>query len=336
LAIKAVDLARDAWALRQQVLPPANGEQPVASAAGLLKPLDSPSPLAMQIAVRRRVRDALRFVVRQGSAEGLDEHLRSLAENDQVRTAASYALPRFMIWAIPAVGSLGTVVGIAAAVSQLGVLAADDPFTGVTAGLALAFDTTALSLGLAIVLVLLRFVCEQQESQLLTRVDEQARQELLGKFAVAPASRGGGAAQVEQLRQLTESLVQATTQLARRPAGAAEAGGGQFGAASGEQLAAIVASAVAKTLQAHLPSGVSAAAAGAPVGWTEMQQALQQNSEFIAQQQAEMAQQSKIIAQLTDMLGKDSKNWPVRKRMRADQDKPESSSLAGLWNAMNE
>ena len=65
----------------------------------------------------RRYANALGHVERRRSAAGLDEHLRTLADADAMTLEGSAALTRFITWAIPILGVLGTVLGITGAIS---------------------------------------------------------------------------------------------------------------------------------------------------------------------------------------------------------------------------
>jgi biopolymer transport protein ExbB/TolQ len=116
--------------------------------------------------VVRRLREAIDLVVRTGSADTLEDHLKYLSDLDASRAAQSYGLVRFVIWAIPIMGFLGTVIGITDAIACLSPSQLDN-MTGVVAGLGTAFDTTAIALGLSMVLMLLQFVVDRSEQTLL-------------------------------------------------------------------------------------------------------------------------------------------------------------------------
>jgi hypothetical protein len=83
----------------------------------------------------------------------------------------------------------------------------------VTAGLAVAFDTTALSLALSMLLVFATFIVERQEQQILDAVEDFSMRNLVALFPSNGAATGAGpllaAEQVAaaQLLSKTESLV---------------------------------------------------------------------------------------------------------------------------------
>ncbi|HIK37801.1 MAG: MotA/TolQ/ExbB proton channel family protein [Geminocystis sp.] len=92
---------------------------------------------------------------------------------------ASYAVPRILVWAIPLLGFIGTVLGISSAVSGFtGFLdnTADveqikEGISAVTSGLAVAFDTTLLALLLSVAVMIPLVLVEKMESNLLLAVD---------------------------------------------------------------------------------------------------------------------------------------------------------------------
>jgi hypothetical protein len=112
----------------------------------------------------------------------------------------SYALPRILVWAIPILGFIGTVVGIGAAVSQFDTFLSNaedidvlrDGLAKVTGGLGVAFDTTFLALAISLLVMLPLAAVERLEQRLLTRIDLLLRDSLLTVLPDAAASSGAG------------------------------------------------------------------------------------------------------------------------------------------------
>lgn len=136
-----------------------------------------------------RLRTALDFVRRTGSANELEDHLKYLADIDAARASQSYGLVRFIIWAIPIMGFLGTVIGITVAIANLSPSQMEN-ITDVVAGLGTAFDTTATALGLSMVLMFSHFVVDRQEQSLLQLVDDAAWTTLAGRFQTIDSDNG--------------------------------------------------------------------------------------------------------------------------------------------------
>ena len=156
----------------------------------------------------RRLREAIDIVVRTGSADTLEDHLKYLSDLDAARAAQSYGLVRFVIWAIPIMGFLGTVIGITDAIACLSPSQLDN-MTGVVAGLGTAFDTTAIALGLSMVLMLMQFIVDRSEQGLLGEVDEAAWSALAGRFQ----SLAGDGGATMAVARLAETVSRSSNQL---------------------------------------------------------------------------------------------------------------------------
>ncbi|MDA1213791.1 MAG: MotA/TolQ/ExbB proton channel family protein [Planctomycetota bacterium] len=125
-----------------------------------------------------RLQDIIHYLRGKQSPEGLDDHLRYLADMAADRIHSSYALVRTITWGIPILGFLGTVIGITLAISNVTPEQLDQSLDQVTRGLGVAFDTTALSLSLSLVMVFITFVVEGAEQQVLTRTEELAMHQI--------------------------------------------------------------------------------------------------------------------------------------------------------------
>ena len=69
-----------------------------------------------------RIRQSLVRLSQLGSSEGLDDVLKIRGDVDLGIVDSSYAAPRFIIWAIPVLGFVGTVLGISKGVSAFSSL----------------------------------------------------------------------------------------------------------------------------------------------------------------------------------------------------------------------
>lgn len=131
-----------------------------------------------------RVTEVIRFL-KTNRRVGLDDHLRYLAELASDQLHQTYATIRTITWAIPILGFLGTVIGITMAIANVTPEQLDTSLGEVTGGLAVAFDTTALALGMSIVMVFLSFMVERSEQQVLGEVEQFGIQSLLPWFSKA-------------------------------------------------------------------------------------------------------------------------------------------------------
>jgi hypothetical protein len=214
LAAKVWQSWRERRAFRAEVLPPWEGERvPVADAVPLLAGISRlPSWLQCTL-LARRVAGVLTFLAQRQTTGELDDHLRNLADNDALAVENSYGLTRFISWAIPILGFLGTVLGITAAISGVTPEVLEKNLSAVTDGLALAFDATALALALTMIVMFLSFVTDRQEQGILLEVDHYVDQHLAHRFERAD---GIGGEFGEAVRQSTQVLLQANEQIVRR------------------------------------------------------------------------------------------------------------------------
>jgi len=243
-------------ACRLDCLPPWDGRAvPVADAGRLIKDIRGLKRSWKHTYLVRRVAAVLDFVHCRGSANELDDQIRTLADNDSMALEGSYSFIRFITWAIPILGFLGTVLGITQSIANVTPETLEKNLDKVTGGLALAFDATALGLGLTMLTMFLTFLVERLEQGILETVDRYADDQLAHRFERAGAEGGEFVAVV---RQNTQVLVQATEQLVQRQAAvwakALAEGERQWTEAASKQqerLTAALEAALERTLASH-------------------------------------------------------------------------------------
>lgn len=160
----------------------------------------------------RRVLDVCDYVRNRRSIEGLESQLGYFADLAVARLHSSYALVRTVTWAVPILGFLGTVIGITMSIANITPDQLESSLGDVTAGLAVAFDTTALSLTLSMVLVFSTFLVERQEQQILDEVEDFSMQKLVSLFPASDVAAEhplliAEQQAAEQLLLKTESMV---------------------------------------------------------------------------------------------------------------------------------
>ncbi len=158
----------------------------------------------------QRLRASLDFIVRNQSAHGFSDEMKYLSDLDVSKMGQSYSFIRVVIWAIPILGFLGTVMGITLAIGGLGGNLSDTETTlpKMISDLSFAFDTTALALSFSIVLMFFQFYVEKLENRLLTRVDEQTNRELAGRFEEYADSPEGIVQAVKRQGELMNQLIE--------------------------------------------------------------------------------------------------------------------------------
>jgi biopolymer transport protein ExbB/TolQ len=215
LVVKVFEIAAQRHGLANPVLQPAATPRPIEESRTLLAQLDSLPERRQNEYYVARMRAALQHLSRHGSTDKLDDELRYLSDMDAGRLHAGYGLFRVIVWAIPILGFLGTVIGITMALNSVDLQSPDKSMLQVLNGLGLKFDTTALALTLSMVLMFIHFSVERAENAVLEQVDNQVQEELWSRFSSMPAGVDG---QFVAVRRMAEAMMQATDSLVQRQA----------------------------------------------------------------------------------------------------------------------
>ena len=128
------------------------------------------------------------------ASEACDLHLETLY--------AKLAITRYVLWAIPSIGFLGTVRGIGEALTKAGEAMAGD-ISGVAASLGIAFNSTFVALFVSLVLMLVASVLQGREersvanckqfisSKVIAQLSALAKTQASGQLPVSPAEDAG-------------------------------------------------------------------------------------------------------------------------------------------------
>jgi hypothetical protein len=243
-------------ACRAEVLPAWDGQTvPVSEAGTLLAPLGRLPRRWQNTYLVNRVANVLDFVHRRASAADLDDHLRTLTDNDALALETSYSLIRFITWAIPILGFLGTVLGITGAISGVTPEVLEKSLSTVTDGLSLAFDATALALALTMTAMFLSFLVERAEQGVLETVDQFTDSQLAHRFERLGVESGPFTDVVrhhsQQVLRTCEQLVQRQAELWAKTLEEMERRRAEAEQRQQDRLAAAIEAALEKTLRSH-------------------------------------------------------------------------------------
>jgi biopolymer transport protein ExbB/TolQ len=183
LTLRWLNLRVEHAACTLEILPRWDGKPvPASRARDLIASVDRQPDQIRGTYFARRLRAVVEFVAQRQNAAELDEQLRALGDADAVAQENSFGLIRFITWAIPILGFLGTVVGITASIAGATPEMLEQSMSSVTDGLAEAFDSTALALGLTMIQMFVSHLVERQEQALLEDVDRQTERHLAHRF----------------------------------------------------------------------------------------------------------------------------------------------------------
>lgn len=118
-----------------------------------------------------RLSELLTRQSQRGSTKHLADDLRELSARDADAAHDSLGLVRIIIWAIPMLGFLGTVIGITQTLGGLDFTNGSAAVENLKSGLYVAFDTTAIGLVLSVLAIFLQFPIERSEQRMLAVID---------------------------------------------------------------------------------------------------------------------------------------------------------------------
>ncbi len=115
----------------------------------------------------------------QDAASAVKEHAELAADN----LDSDLSLVRYIAWAIPAVGFIGTVRGIGDALAQADEAIKGD-LSGVTNSLGLAFNSTLIALVLSVFLMFIMHMLQARQEGLIIEVQTYCREKLIDVMKV--------------------------------------------------------------------------------------------------------------------------------------------------------
>jgi biopolymer transport protein ExbB/TolQ len=153
MGYKTATAMRESRMLEMPLISVSEGTRVLPGDAGqLARPLQSLPPRQQANLLPRALSTALaRFQV-TSSVEAATEAAHSVCEAESSRLDSELSMVRYITWAIPSIGFIGTVRGIGAALGQAHEAMAGD-IAGVTASLGVAFNSTFVALLISMVVM---------------------------------------------------------------------------------------------------------------------------------------------------------------------------------------
>lgn len=131
----------------------------------------------------RTVSSALRRFQMTSSVHEVSGAVREITDAEAERMESDLSLVRYIAWAIPSVGFIGTVRGIGMALAKADQAIQGD-IQGVTTSLGLAFNSTLVALCLSIVLMYFIHILQSREEGLILEVGGYCRDEVVGMMRI--------------------------------------------------------------------------------------------------------------------------------------------------------
>lgn len=155
MSFKAVNIARERKLLLQELIPVSEGESILPEdTREYSRPLQALPDNVRGYLLPRTLLAALQRFRSTRNVQDVSTAVRTIVEAESERLDSELSMVRYIAWAIPSIGFIGTVRGIGDALGQA-YRAVEGDITGVTESLGVAFNSTFVALVLSIVLMFL-------------------------------------------------------------------------------------------------------------------------------------------------------------------------------------
>jgi len=142
------------------------------------RPLQALAPAEQDYLLPRTLLSALQRFVTTGSIQAVSDTIREQCEVESDRLDSELSMVRYIAWAIPSIGFIGTVRGIGDALGQA-YKAVEGDISGVTVSLGVAFNSTFVALVLSIVIMFCLHQLQLAQERLVLDCQRYADKQLL-------------------------------------------------------------------------------------------------------------------------------------------------------------
>ena len=184
MAYKAVLAVRERALLQQDLLHITEGMSVLPEdTRELSRPLQALPDKDRESLLPRALLTALHRFRSTRNIQDTSDAVHSVCEGESERLDSELSMVRYIAWAIPSVGFIGTVRGIGEALGQAHK-AVEGDIAGVTASLGVAFNSTFIALILSIVLMFLLHQLQLQQERLVLNTQDYCDEHLLRHLQV--------------------------------------------------------------------------------------------------------------------------------------------------------
>ena len=165
------------------------------TALDVLKTLNAAVDEPKRFMLFSRIERALLNLKNVGNVSDVSEMLRASAENDENHVDSSYGLLSGIVWVIPILGFIGTVIGLSGAIGGFGAAlnaeasaaSLKESLMPVTGSLSIAFDTTFVALVLAMIVQMAMTLLRRQEDLFLDACRDYAHGNIVSRLKLEKA-----------------------------------------------------------------------------------------------------------------------------------------------------
>ncbi len=180
MVMKSLDVRKQRGFLSKQLLPLADGEKILYSdATTLARPLTQPALAAYLLP--RTLSHALQRFASNSSIQDVSAAVRDKCESEAAHLESELSMVRYIAWAIPSIGFIGTVRGIGEALGNAH-LAVNGDIASVTASLGVAFNSTFIALLISIIIMFFSHQLTLNQERLVLAVQQYCDDYLITKL----------------------------------------------------------------------------------------------------------------------------------------------------------
>ena len=268
----------------------------------------------------QRVSAILQRQLKRKNTKHLEQDMHELADRDAHQQQDSYGLIRIVTWAMPMLGLLGTVLGISDTLKQMDAQAlasgSREAMNSLTAGLYVAFDTTAIGLILTMVSMFVQFGVNRLELTLLSfndsKVSDTMQLCMTEQEKQRDTSNVGSAIQqiTQELLSSVHQIVQKQSELWQQTISSAHGHWLNLTSTSTETIQESLTGAIDDSLGKHRASLLAHAEQLARIQsdgahlidarWQQWQTTLSEQARAVRQQQRDMTTQTELLNNLIE------------------------------------
>jgi biopolymer transport protein ExbB/TolQ len=167
MGFKGVTASRERQLLERELVPLGEGTRILPEdTREYARHVQSLPPSERSLLLPRAILAALHRFGATRQIQDVSATARSVCEAESERLESELSMVRYIAWAIPSIGFIGTVRGIGLALAQAH-RAVEGDITGVTENLGVAFNSTLIALLISIVLMFLVHQLQLQQERLV-------------------------------------------------------------------------------------------------------------------------------------------------------------------------
>ncbi len=179
MAFKAVKVSRERRLLDVELIPIAEGMRILPEdTREFARQVQSLPPDRQQMLIPRTLMNALRRFSTTRNVQDVSSSTHTIIESEYDRLESELSMIRYISWAIPSIGFIGTVRGIGEALAQADKAVQGD-IAGVTQSLGVAFNSTFIALLISIFLMFLVYQLQLMQERLVFDAENYADDKLI-------------------------------------------------------------------------------------------------------------------------------------------------------------